>query len=110
MSIILEQLTKIIAIVGISSSQEEHILTTFKSLSTPPTLKEESTFEELCILDEEELCKQVIKEYEEGISVDLNQNVNQSYEIFIEQWFQVSARLDQFCFSFYFVKSHFYSS
>ena len=44
MNISLEQLTQILATTGISSSQEEHILTTFKRLTTPPSLKEESTF------------------------------------------------------------------
>ena len=47
MTVSLEQLTQIIATTGISSSQEEHILTTDKSLTTPPKLKEESSFEEL---------------------------------------------------------------
>ena len=57
MSVSLEQLTQILATVGISSSQEEHILTAVKSLTTPPKLKEESTFKELCISNEEQLCK-----------------------------------------------------
>ena len=105
MNISLEQLTQILATTRIYSSQEEHILTAVKSLTIHPKLKEESTFKELCISNEEQLCKQEIEEDEEDIPGDLNQNVNQDYESFIEQWFQASTRLDQ-CFCFYFVKSH----
>ena len=47
MSISLEQLTQILATIGISSSQEEHILTAIKILTNPTKLEEESTFEEL---------------------------------------------------------------
>ena len=61
--------------------------------------KEESTLEESCILDEEHLFELEIEEDEEGISGDHHAN-----EIYIEQWFQVSIRLDQFCFCFYFVR------
>ena len=108
MNISLEQLTQILATTGISSSQEEHILTVVKSLTTPPKLKEESTFKELCISNEEQLCKQEIKEDEEGISSDLNHNVNQAYGNFIERhWFQANTKLDQFCFCFYLINSHF---
>ena len=82
-------------------------MTAFKILTTLPKVKEESTFEELCISDEKQSCKQEIKEDAEGISGDLNQNVYQAYESFTEQWFQVSTRLDQFCFYFYFFKSQF---
>ena len=58
MSIILEQLTQILAKVGISSSQEEEILIAVKDVSTPPdTNKEESTFEELCTAYDEKLCE-----------------------------------------------------
>ena len=47
MSINLEQLTQILAKVGISSSQEEWILIAVKDVITPPdTNKEELTFEE----------------------------------------------------------------
>ena len=56
MSISLEQLTQILAKVRISSSHEEEILIAVKDVSTPPdTNKEESTFEESCISNEEHL-------------------------------------------------------
>ena len=98
MSISLEQLTQILAKAGISSSQEEEILIAVKDVSTPlDTNKEELTFEESCISDEEHLFELDIEREEEGISSD------QANESCIEQWFQVSIRLDQFCFSFHFV-------
>jgi hypothetical protein len=46
MSVILEQLAQILAKAGISSSQEEEILTAAQSLNTPPETNEESTSEE----------------------------------------------------------------
>jgi hypothetical protein len=45
MSIRLEQLTQILAKVGISSSHKEEILTITEGLITPPTTNEASTFE-----------------------------------------------------------------
>ena len=102
LSIILEQLTQILAKVGISSSQQEEILIAVKDVSSPPDInKEESTFEESLTSDEEHLFKLEIEEDEEGISDDHYAN-----ESCIKQCFQVSIRLDQFCFCFYFVKLH----
>ena len=101
MSISLEQLTQILAKFGISSSQEEEMLRAAKDVITPPdTNKEELTFEESCISDEEHLFELDIEREEEGISSD------QANESCIEQWFQVSIRLDLFFFSFYFVNLH----
>ena len=98
LSLILEQLTQILAKVGISSSQEDEILIAVKDVNTPPdTNKEESTFEESLTSDEEHLFKLEIEEDEEGISDDHYAN-----ESCIKQCFQVSIRLDQFCFCFYF--------
>ena len=69
-----------------------------KDVITPPEAnKEESTFEESCISDEERLFELEIEEDEEGISGDHHAN-----ERCIKQCFQVSIRLDQFCFYFYF--------
>ena len=96
MSISLEKLTQILAKVGISSSQEEEILTVVKDEITPPEAnEEESTVEEFCISNEEHMFEQKIEEDEEGISGD--HHVNESC---VEQWFQVSVRLDQCCFCF----------
>ena len=96
MSISLEKLTQILAKARISSSQEEDILIAFKDVSIPPdTNKEESTFEESCISNEENLFELEIEEDEEGISCD--HHANESY---IEQWFQVSIGLDHFVFVF----------
>jgi hypothetical protein len=89
MSVSLEQLTQILAKVGISSSQEEEILTAAQSLNTPPETNEESTSEEL-------------EEDNEELQHDLSEG-NRAYEIYIEQWFQVSTRLDKFHFYFYLV-------
>jgi hypothetical protein len=46
-TISLEELSQILAIVGISSSQEEHILTIAKNLNTSPEILEESRSYEL---------------------------------------------------------------
>jgi hypothetical protein len=89
MSVILEQLAQILAKAGISSSQEEEILTAAQSLNTPPETNEESTSEEL-------------EEDNEELQHDLSEG-NYAYEIYIERWFQATTRLDSFNFSFYFV-------
>jgi hypothetical protein len=86
MSVILEQLAQILAKAGISSSQEEEILTAAQSLNTPPETNEESTSEEL-------------EEDNEELQHDLSEG-NHAYESYIEQWFQVSTRLAPF-FYFY---------
>ena len=57
MSLSLEQLTQILAKVGISSSHEEEILKAAESLITPPP-----TFEEFCTFDEEQSCGQGVEE------------------------------------------------
>ena len=106
MSISLDQLTQILAEAGISSSQEEEILIAAKRFTTPPEVEEESTFEELSTSDEEQLCEQKIEEDEEGISSDQNEEVDHAYESRIEHWFQVSTKVNEFCFCFYFIESH----
>ena len=107
LSLSLEKITQILEKSGISSSQEEEILTTTKNVITPPETNKELMLEESCISNEEHLFKQEIKEDEEGISGDQNQEVNHAYGSFIEQWFQATIRVDQFGFCFYFVKLHF---
>ena len=91
MSIILEQLTQILAKAGISSSQEEEILIAAKSLITPPETDEESTHEE---------CKQEEEDNEE-LQHDVSET-NYAYESLIERWFQAGTRLKSFSFSFSF--------
>jgi hypothetical protein len=86
MSVILEQLAQILAKTGISSSQEEEILTAAQSLNTPPETNEKSTSEEL-------------EEDNEELQQDLSEEKH-AYESIIEQWFQVSTRLAPF-FYFY---------
>ena len=71
MHISAEQLTQILATYGISSSQEEHILTTIKNLATPPKEKEESTFEESYTFDGEQLYEQESEEDKEELQHDL---------------------------------------
>lgn len=105
MSISLEQLTHILASVRISSSCEEEILTVAKSLTTPPKVNNELTFEESCIYDDEQLFEQEIDEDKEKLQHDLNQGGNHTYGSLIERWFQWFQRsLDRFYF--YFIKSH----
>ena len=102
MSISLEKLTHILAKIGISSSLEEEILTAVKDeITLPQANNEESAFKESCISDEEHLFELEIEEDEEGISGDHHVNKN-----CIEHRFQVSIRLDQFLFCFYFVNLH----
>ena len=62
MSLSLEQLTQILAKVGISSSHEEEILKAAESLIITPTMNKESTFEESCTFDEEQSCEQEVEE------------------------------------------------
>ena len=98
MSLSLEQLTQILGKVGISSSLEEEILTTTERLITPPEANEESTFQESCTSDREQPLEHEIEEDEEELQHDLKEG-NHAYESLIEQWFQVSIRLDQsICF------------
>ena len=61
MSISLEQLTQILAEVGISSSYEKKILTAAEILTTPPK-ENESTYEKSCTFDEKQLVKKEIEE------------------------------------------------
>ena len=107
MNIILEHLTQILAKAGISSSQEKEVLIAAKRFTTPPEVTEELTFEESCILDKEHLFKLEIEREEEGISGDQNHEEYHANESCIKQWFQISIRLDRFCFHFYFINSHF---
>ena len=103
MSIGLEKLTQILAKYGISCSQEEEILIVVKDETLlPEENKEESTLEESCISDEKYMFELEIEEGEERISG--GHHANESY---IKQWFQVSVRLDRFCFLLYFINSHF---
>ena len=99
MSLSLEQLTQILAKVGISSSLEKEILTVAKSLINPPETDEES-----CTFDGEQSCEQEIEEDHEDLQHDLR-NENYAYESPIERWFQASTRLEQFSFSFFLVNS-----
>ena len=97
MSLSLEKITQILEKAKISSSQEEEILIAAKDVITAPKAnKEESTPEELYTSDKEQACEKEIED-EEGISGDHHAN-----ESCVEQWFQVSVRLDQCCFRFYF--------
>lgn len=105
MSIILELLTRALAKVRISSSQEEEILTAMKDLTDPPRAKEEPIVEESCVSDDKQLFEQKILEDEEGVSGELNPKEYHAYESFIEHWFQVSTKVYQFCFCFHFFKS-----
>ena len=77
MSVSLEQLTQILAKDGVSSSQEEEILTIAQSLNTPLEINEKSTSKEL-------------EEDNEELQQDPSEEKH-AYEIIIEQWFQVST-------------------
>lgn len=85
MSISLEQLTQVLEKGRISSSQEEEILMAIKILTKLPKENKESTFEESCTSDEEQLFEQEIKEDKEELQHDLNQSRNHTYESLIER-------------------------
>jgi hypothetical protein len=104
MNLSLEQIKQILEKVRISSSLEEEILIAAKILFTPPESNEESTYEEPCIFNEEPLGAQEVEEDIKELQHDLSKT-NYAYESLIEQWFQVSTRLDKFRFCFYSVKS-----
>ena len=104
MSLILEQLTQILAKVGISSSLEEENLIAADSLITPPKIDEESTYKESYTSEDEQSCEQEIEEDHEELQHDLRSE-NYAYESPIERWFQARMRLEQFSFSFYLVRS-----
>ena len=95
----MEQLTQILAKVGISSSHEEEILKAAESLVTPPTANKESTYEESCTSDDEQSCEQENEEDHEELQHDMRSE-NCAYENPIERWLQPSTRLEQFSFSF----------
>ena len=88
MSISLDQLSQLLAEVGISSSQENEILITTKRFTTPPEVKEELTFEESCISDEEHLFELEIEREEEIISGDQHPEEYPANISCIEQWIQ----------------------
>ena len=104
MSLILEQLTQILAKVGISSSLKGEILTAAESLITPPKIDEELAYLESYPFDGEQSCKQEIEEDHEELQHDLRSE-NYAYASPIEWWFQVSTRLEQSSFSFSLVNS-----
>ena len=120
MNISLEELSKILAAVGISSSQGEQILTVIKNLSTSPEVKEE--LEEEPETSTNHLCQYVeepknsreqsfeldIKEAkEENTSSDLHEEGNQEYHNPIERWFQTIIRSHRsFILPYFFVSSY----
>ena len=54
MILILEQLTQILAKIGVSYSLEEEILIAVESLITPPEIDEELAYKESCTFDREQ--------------------------------------------------------
>ena len=68
-------------------------MTEIKYSTTPPEANEELTSKEFDTFDKEQENEKEIKEDEEGISGDHHAN-----ESCIKHWFQVSIKLDQFCF------------
>jgi hypothetical protein len=73
MSVILELLTHILAKSGISSSQEEEILTAIKDSNTPPEAIEDSTSEKSYASDDEQTFEQEMEEGEEELQQDLSE-------------------------------------
>jgi hypothetical protein len=77
-------------------------LATIKDSNTPPKTIEDSTSENSYASDDEQTFEHEMEEREEELQQDLSEG-NHVYEIYIEQWFQVSTRLDKFHFYFYLV-------
>ena len=96
MSISLDQLSQLLAEarISISPSQEKEILIAAKRFTTPPQVKEELTFEESCISNEEHLFELEIEREEEGISGDQHPEEYPANKSCIEQWIEVSTSLD----------------
>lgn len=86
MSVSLEVLTQILANVGISSSQEEEILTAIKESNTPPGTSEDLTSKDSYAFADEKTFEQEIEEDEEELQQDLSKG-NRVYESYIKQWF-----------------------
>ena len=106
MSISLDQLSQLLAEIGISSSQEKEILIAAKRFTTPPEVKEELTFKESCISEEEHLFELEIESEREGISGDQHPKEYPANKSCVKQWIQVSTSLNQFCFCFYSINLH----
>ena len=96
-----QELSKILAIAGISASQGEFILTVYKNLSISPPPKEdlqvyfysscqsvEETKESCNTVDGEKLLEFEERIIKEDIQSDLNQERNQECHGLIERWFQ----------------------
>ena len=67
-----------------------------RDLTTPPKSNEESSSENSCACEGEQLFEQEIEEDEEELQHEHEGKC--AYEILIEKWFQVSTRLDKFRF------------
>ena len=89
LSISLELLTHALAKIRISSSQEEEILREIKDLTTPLEATEESSSEDSCTSNGEQLFEKEIEEGEEELRQE--HEGNHTYESLIEKWFQVST-------------------
>ena len=76
MNISLEKLSQILAISRISFSEEEHILTSVKNLSTSPKVKGEPTFHEPHISHGEKSFEPKMEAKEENTSSDLYEEGN----------------------------------
>ena len=70
MSISLELLTHALAKAGFSSSQEEEVLAAVRDLTTPPKSNEQSSFENSCACEGEQVFEQEIDEDEHEIDGD----------------------------------------
>ena len=94
MSISLDQCSQLLVEAGISSSQlENEILIEAKRFTTRPEMKEELTFEESCISDEEHLFEHENEGGEEGIAGDQNHEEYHANKRCMKQCFQVNTRL-----------------
>ena len=78
-----------------------------KRFTTPLEVKEELTFKESCISDEEHLFELEIEMEEKGISGNQHPEEYPANGSCVERWIQVSTSLNQFCFFFYFINLHF---
>ena len=93
----LEELSKILATVGISSSREEHILTAVQNLSTSPKKKKEANEDIEASLMEEEIKdfgeqSSELEIEEEEMPCDLHEEDNKEEYHPIETWFHITNR------------------
>ena len=112
-----EELSRILASASLSSSQEEHVFTVVKNLSTSPKVKEESeeepeasTMKDIEDFGEQSCELESDEAKEENIQCDLHEEGNQGNFDLIETWFKtVIMSHKSFFIPYLFISYHLHS-